>query len=88
MSDNSEDTGTVPVAAPSKPVSVDFKWINALETLSARIEPSASGHVPVVLASSGDVDAEATLRGFLELICGVRVAPDHSGHQVPQGTKT
>lgn len=67
---------------------VDQKWIDALSAVSRRVETAGSGHVEIYHVG-GDlysVDAEATLRHFLEVTCNVRVQPDHGGHKVPSGT--
>lgn len=66
---------------------VDHKWIKALSDISKRIEVAGSGHVEIYedFVAEG-VDAEATLRHFLEVTCNIRVQPDHGGHKVPSGT--
>lgn len=68
----------------------DTKWIDALSVVSKRIEAAGSGYVEVYYTEADEggkqfVDAEATLRHFLEVTCNIRVQPDHSGHKVPSG---
>lgn len=62
---------------------VDHKWYEALQRIAAQLE----GHSQVALYfidddTSEGVDAERTLRHFLEMY-GLRVPVDTSAHKVP-----